>query len=102
MSLTTVLMEDRRLVILRTLSEVPGYNLNEGILRTSLRAIGHPEETKDLVRADLQFLESHGLIRIERIPMPSGELWVCHLLNEGQEVADGRAHAGIARRKPQG
>lgn len=102
MSLTQVLTEDRRLVILRTLSEVPNYTLNEGILRQALRQIGHPEETKDLVRGDIQFLADNGLLRIERLAMPSGELWVAHLLNDGQEVAEGRAYPGIARRKPQG
>jgi hypothetical protein len=102
MSLTVVLQEDRRLVILRTLSEVPSFTLNEGILRTALRQIGHPEETKDLVRADIQFLADHGLVRIETLAMPSGDLWVVHLLDAGQEVADGRAHPGVARRKPQG
>ncbi len=81
---------------------MPGYSLNEGVLRQALRHIGHPEETRDLVRADIQFLADHGLLRIETMAMPSGDLWVCHLLDAGQEVADGRTHPGVARRKPQG
>ena len=99
--LTDVLMKDRRLVILRTLSE-SNYVLNEGILRQALARIGHPEAAKDLVRADMQFLETHGLIRVEKLPMPSGELWVAHLEEAGLDVANGQPHEGVARRTPGG
>lgn len=102
MSLTEVLTKDRRLVILRTLSEVAAYSSNEGVLRQALHHIGHPEANKDLIRADLSFLERHGLVRVERLPMPSGELWVAHLLDDGLEVANGRPHEGVARRTPGG
>jgi hypothetical protein len=100
MSLTEVMQGDRRLVILRTLSEVPEYRLNEGILRQALKEIGHPETTKDLVRADLQFLASHNLVQIQKMAMESGELWVVKLLENGNDVANGAAHEGIARRTP--
>lgn len=102
MSLHEVLTKDRRLVILRTLTEVTAFSLNEGVLRQALQAIGHPEASKDLVRADLEFLARHSLLRVEKLPMPSGELWVAHLLDDGQEVANGRAHEGVARRTPGG
>ena len=103
MTLAVILAEDRRLVILRTLSEVPTFSSNEGILRRALAAIGHPEATKDLVRADLEFLERHSLIRIEKLAMQtSGELLVAHLLEAGADVANGQAHAGVARRTPGG
>jgi hypothetical protein len=101
-SLTEVLMKDRRLVVLRTLSEVQAYSLNEGVLRQALHSIGHFEAGKDIIRADLQFLEQHALIRIEKMPMPSGELWVAHLLDAGLDVANGQAHEGVARRTPGG
>lgn len=102
MSLHEVLTRDRRLVILRTLSEVQAFSSNEGVLRQALHHIGHPEASKDLVRGDLAFLERHGLVRIERLPMPSGELLVAHLTDDGLEVANGRAHEGVARRTPGG
>lgn len=102
MSLTEVFAKDRRLVILRTLSEVDAFSSNEGVLRQALNHIGHPEATKDLVRADLEFLGRHGLIRIDRLSMPSGDLWVAHLLDDGLAVANGRAHEGVARRTPGG
>lgn len=101
MSLTTILAEDRRLVVLRTLSEIPGWTLNESVLRTGLHAIGHPEATKDLVRADIQWLESHGLVRSEKMKVESGDLWLVALLEPGSDVAEGRAfHEGIKRRTP--
>ena len=102
MSLTEVLTKDRRLVILRTLSEVEAYSSNEGVLRQALHHIGHPEASKDLIRADLEFMARHGLLRIEKLPMPSGELWVAHLLDDGLSVASGRPHEGVARRTPGG
>lgn len=100
MSLNDVLQRDRRLVILRTLSEMQTYSLNEGVLRQALDHIGHPEASKEIVREDLNFLERHTLVRIEKLPMPSGELWVAKLLDDGLAVANGRAHEGIARRTP--
>ena len=100
MTLTKVMQEDRRLVILRTLSEIPGFTLNEDILRQALEQIGHPEATRDLVRADLDFLREHVLVRWDVLDMPSGKLRVVTLLSAGEDVAKGRPHEGIARLKP--
>ncbi|HQU16647.1 MAG TPA: ArsR family transcriptional regulator [Gammaproteobacteria bacterium] len=100
MNLTRVLAEDRRLVVLRTLSEVSGYALNEDVLRQALVAIGHPEAARDFVRQDIEFLAEHGLVRKETMHLPSGELWVVHLMESGQEVAKGRMHVGVARLTP--
>jgi hypothetical protein len=98
MSLETVLAEDRRLVVLRVLSEA-GYAANESVLRKSLAAYGH-QIGADIVRADVQFLADHQLVRIEKLHPPSGELWLVHLTSAGNEVAEGRAHPGVARRGP--
>jgi hypothetical protein len=100
MTLTEVMQQDRRLVVLRTLSEVPEFRLNESILRQALREIGHPEATKELVRADIQFLAQHNLVRIEKLSMESGELWLVKLLDGGMDVANGTPHEGVARRSP--
>ncbi len=97
--LRDVLEQDRRLVILRTLAD-GGYALNEGVLRQALQRIGHPEATRDLIRADAEFLARHGLVRVEKLPMPSGELWVAHLTEAGLDVAGGQPHEGVARRTP--
>jgi hypothetical protein len=100
MALTKVMQEDRRLVILRTLSEVPSYTLNEDILRQALQAVGHPEAARDFVRADLDFLREHGLVRWDEADMPSGKLRIVGLTGGGLEVAQGRPHEGVARLKP--
>lgn len=100
MNLTKVLSEDRRLAILRTLAEVPGFNLNEDIVRQVLDRLGSPGAAKDLIRADLNFLEEHSLIRIEKMPKVNDALWIAHLLGAGKEVANGRPHTGIAQLQP--
>lgn len=102
MSLTKVLAEDRRLVILRTLSEIPGYKLNEDVLRQAVVAIGHPEATKDFIRQDVRFLEEHGLVRREDLSLPSGVLWLVTLTSAGNDVAHGRHHEGVAHLQPGG
>ena len=99
MSVSSVLAEDRRLVILRVLSEA-SYQANESVLRKALAAFGHGVGA-DVVRGDIQFLVDHGLARIEVLHPPSGaDLWLCHLTAAGDEVANGRVHPGIARRGP--
>ena len=102
MNLTKVLTEDRRLVILRTLSEMPGYTLNEDVIRQAVEAIGHPEATKDFIRQDLRFLEEHSLVRRDEMDLPSGKLWIIHLTSSGKDVAHGRHHEGVAQLQPGG
>lgn len=99
MNLTKVVTEQRRLAILRTLSEV-AYHANEDVLTQALDEMSLASVTKDMVRADLVFLSEHGLIRVEKMPKASGELWIAHLLVAGKEVAGGRTHPGVAQRQP--
>ena len=92
-----LLAEDRRLAILRTLSEVEGYHLNETVLKSALNGLGHQVDRAQ-TRADVVWLDQHGLARIERLAMPtSGELWLVHLREAGQAVARGKYHPGVAR-----
>ena len=96
-----VLAADRRLVILRTLSEAPGYQLNEMVLRTAVQALGHTAG-RDVIRGDVAWLQEQLLVRADEINVPtSGKLWVVHLTIAGGEVADGRSHPGVARRWPE-
>ena len=100
MSLADLLAEDRRLVILRALTEVPGYEANESVMRTALAHYGH-RTGADMVRADLEWLETHGLLRVERLPTQSGTLWLSSLTTAGRDVAEGAAtHPGVKRRGP--
>ncbi len=100
MSFSALLAEDRRLVILRCLTEVPGYEANESVLRTGLAHFGH-RVAGDLVRADLQWLSDHGLLRIETLAANAGDLWLATLTVAGNDVARGDAvHPGVKRREP--
>ena len=99
MNLTKVVTEQRRLAILRTLAEL-GYHINEDVLTQALGEMFVASVSKDMVRADLEFLSQHGLIRVEKMPRTSGELWVAHLQIAGKEVANGRSHPGVAQRQP--
>jgi hypothetical protein len=91
-----VLAEDRRLVVLLLLTDAPGGSLNEDVLRLGLEHIGHLMDRTD-TRAVLQFLSDHGLVRMETLALPRGELWLAHLTDAGQAVARGRSHPGVAR-----
>jgi hypothetical protein len=93
--LADVIQEDRRIYVLLCLTEAGGH-ANEAVLRKALVAIGHKVDGDD-VRAVLAWLEQHALIRLEKLPMPSGEVWVAHLLEAGEAVANGKPHPGIAR-----
>ena len=90
------LAEDRRLVVLRSLCEASGNHLNESVLKKALEHIGH-RVGRDQVRADAVWLEEHLLVRIEKVDVQSGELWIVHLKGFGEEVAQGRSHPGVAR-----
>lgn len=92
------LREERRLVLLRCLSDVDGYKANDASLRTLLEHYGFTVG-RDTLRADICFLKDHTLVRVEELAPPSGaDLWMVHLLPAGDDVARGRArHYGIAR-----
>ena len=93
--LSDVLHADRRIVILLCLTEAAGC-LNEDVLRQGLQRVGHRVDRAD-TRGDIQYLADHALVRLETLPMPSGELWVVHLLEAGAAVARGKHHPGVAR-----
>ena len=86
MSYQSVLHEDQRLVILRTLVEMNGYQANESILQTILDSYGH-NISRDLVVNHLRFLEEQGLVSLEDIR----GILVATLKSRGEDVAAGRA-----------
>jgi hypothetical protein len=92
------LAEERRLVILRLLSEMPRYAANESVLKTGLEHFGL-HAGSDLVRADIHYLEAHLLVEVDRLDAAAGVLLVVTLLVAGKDVADGVSnHVGVARR----
>ena len=100
MNLAEVIAEDRRLAILRTLDEAPATQLNEGALQHVLDRLGHTVD-HDMLRADLEWLRSHGLVRTEELDVPRGKLWLAKLSTAGADVANGRSrHPGVAQRDP--
>lgn len=98
MSLLKIQSEDRRLIMLMALDE-SGFHANETVLKQVTEQFGH-QPTRDNIRGDLQFLAENNLIRLEKLPAQSGEIWIAHLLTAGKEVAQGRVYPGVARREP--
>ncbi len=98
MSITTLLAEHRRRLVLDALLEADVHRLNERIIGGYVAA-RLQEGTRDQLRADLLWLERAGLVRVERLPAaPHGELWLPVLLEAGAVVARGQRHPGITDR----
>ena len=101
MSLQALLDEDRRLVILKCLSEAHDYSLNESLLEKMLARLRLGVVGRDVLRAHLVWLETHGLVTVEKLPDGTGgELWIGKLARTGLEVAQGRPWPGVARPAP--
>lgn len=79
------LAEDRRLCILRLLSDTGG-TANDSVLHTALEALGHRQRSRDDIRADIRFLIDAGLAVDEWI----GTVMVVTITKRGVEVAEGR------------
>ncbi len=86
MSFKTLLIEDQRLVILRSLREMHGYEANESIIDSCLDAYGH-NISRDNVRNHLAWLEEQGLITLRKIQ----DCQIARLTGRGEDVATGQA-----------
>ena len=88
------LREDRRLVLLRLLSEQNGYAANSSILHAGLQHLG-VAATRDDVLTDLSWLAEQGLVTTRA---PIDNLVVAELTGRGQDVVGGQAVVpGVAR-----
>ncbi|WP_312566196.1 ArsR family transcriptional regulator [Comamonas sp.] len=88
-----VLTEDRRLVILRVLSELNAYKANSSVIGTLLERWGHTP-SRDQIKTDLRWLEEQGLLSIEEIE----SVLLATLTERGMDVAKGRAsQPGVKR-----
>ena len=88
--------EDRRLVILRFLSEEPDYRLNVSLLQDALEVMGHVVG-RDVIVADGSWLEETGLITTESV----GTVRLFKLTERGADVARGRSFVpGVKRPAP--
>jgi len=92
------LAQDRRLVILRILSEIPGYNCNSSILGDMLPAYAH-QASRDMIHGDLAWLSEQGLVDVEAM----ATVQVATLTQRGLDVAADRATVpGVKRPGPGG
>lgn len=100
MSFSEYMALDRRLALLRFLDEAPERKLNVAVIQTALDGVAHPV-SRDVIEADMVLLEEHGFLRIERLPMLTGNLLIGHLTEAGCDVANGRRRSPVvARPKP--
>ncbi|MCK9987410.1 MAG: hypothetical protein AzoDbin1_03882 [Azoarcus sp.] len=93
MSFSDYLRKDIRLVMLRTLAEMPSYRANSSVLTNMLDQFGHAV-TRDQVKTELRWLAEQGTIDVNEV----GSVLVATLTERGQAVATGRARIdGINR-----
>lgn len=86
MSIKELLTEDQRLVILRSLHEMHGYEANESIIDSCLHAYGH-KISRDVVRSHLFWLQEQGLVSLRDV----GDCQIARLTGRGEDVATGQA-----------
>lgn len=88
------LREDRRLVILRILSEQNGYTTNSSILHGGLAHLG-VVSSRDDVLTDLHWLRDQSLVKLNTA---AAGVEVATLTSRGQDVANGHATVpGVSR-----
>ncbi|EHR39612.1 hypothetical protein [Alishewanella jeotgali] len=96
MAMQRIMQEDRRLVILRSLNELAGYEANESIINQCLEAYGH-NISRDAVRVELAWLEEQQLLTLRDV---SGYM-VARLNSRGADVATGKATVpGVKKPRP--
>lgn len=93
MSFADRLNEDRRLVLLRILADLPGYRSNSSVLCSLLDAWGHTV-SRDYVRTQLAWLAEQGLVSTFDVD----QIRLVTLTERGHDVARGLATVpGVAR-----
>ena len=96
MPLSQLMAEHQRLVILRLLSEVNGYDLNASILQDGLNAYGL-DISRDGLLTQLAWLEEQNLVTLNRLIGTT----LATLNSRGLDVVNGHARVpGIKRPSP--
>jgi hypothetical protein len=91
------ILEQIRLCILRLLGEAASYRMNDSLLTSALRDLGF-DEPRDVLVAELAWLERHQLVALE-YPVPS--VIVATLTTRGDEVRMGVVtYPGVKRPSP--
>lgn len=81
------LREDQRLVLLRTLVDMPGYTANSSVLYMEMHGLGH-RVSRDLIKTHMHWLGEQDLVMLEEAV--EGVL-VATLTERGGDVAAGVA-----------
>lgn len=81
---TDFLNPDRRLCILRLLTDING-TANESVLHSGVEALGHVRLPRGQIREDIRFLIDNGCITSEWY----GDVQVAQITRRGAEVANG-------------
>lgn len=90
--------QDRRLCLLRTLHDAPGYRTNSSVLETALDEYALAC-SRDVIHTELTFLAEQGLVTVEDVKTVK----VATLTSRGADVATGRVKVdGIKRPGPKG
>ena len=89
--------EYRRFMILRLLADFPGWRGNADVLQMALVDLRYDVSYKAVLE-DLRHLAGLGLITLDAMPGPMGELLVATLSRAGGDVAAGRDQAKGVRR----
>lgn len=93
------LREDRRLVMLRLLSEQPGYRMNSSNLHAGLHYLA-VACTRDDVTTDLHWLKDQGMVVMDAVAEVDN-LYLVTITVRGLDVANGHASVpGISRPTP--
>lgn len=88
------IIEDRRLVLLRLLSEQRGGRANSSVLRMGLVHLGIVCDRHEVID-DLLHLQLHNLVALESA---TEDLYIAQLLERGDDLVNGLAEApGISR-----
>ena len=97
MSFKELVIADQRLVILRSLEEMPGYEANESILDSCLDQYGH-KVSRDAVRTHISWLAEQGLVAVREL----GNTMIAKLNSRGIDVANGSATVpGVKKPRPE-
>lgn len=86
-SFAEMMVEDQRLVILRVLSDLPGYCANSSILAAGMTQMGH-QISRDQVKTHMRWLQEQQLLSVEE---PVQGVLVAKLTERGHDVANGLA-----------
>lgn len=87
------LQEDRRLVLLRLLSDLPGYRSNSSVLCMLMNDFGHVV-SRDYIKSQLAWLAEQHLVTVNDLQ----GLMLATLTERGHDVARGLSDVpGVAR-----